>query len=342
MFFIFLISFSIFKLSLQAIDVVIIGGGPAGLATAIEGHLAGANVLIIEKKDTYTRNQLLFLFDYSLKLLEKWEIAIPSMQIAKLEYGHLMGTTKIKDLEVALKKRVDVLGIQMMQSEFIGIGMGSVTIFRDGIKREIAYDTLVGADGAHSLVRDALGICCKVFGKANAIAAVIPFPNVDNKAELLPANFQDSLFIKRIFFPAGRVLILQYPLVNAPLARGQLNQKRLIAEAQKANWIEEADGIAEGKSFITPEIYVTLQQALEFSDLERAAILVGDAAATAPFCEAMGANTALKTAEIAGELLAKLTKDKNQNYLKFNIDMKETTDALIWNSLYLVYRAHSS
>src|SRR5437016_3542813 len=109
-----LITFSITTLSLQAIDIVIIGGGPAGLATAIEGHLAGATVLIVDRRSSYSRGQLLFLFDYSLELLEKWKVSIPSMRIAKLEYNHLMGVTKIKDIEEALARRVHALGIQMM------------------------------------------------------------------------------------------------------------------------------------------------------------------------------------------------------------------------------------
>lgn len=56
---ILLIAFSAFTFALQALDIVIVGGGPAGLSTAIEAYLTGANVTIIEKRDGFSRGQLL-------------------------------------------------------------------------------------------------------------------------------------------------------------------------------------------------------------------------------------------------------------------------------------------
>jgi 2-polyprenyl-6-methoxyphenol hydroxylase-like FAD-dependent oxidoreductase len=336
---IFLVVFSILTLPLQGLNVVIIGGGPAGQSTAIEANLTGAKATIIEKRSSYSRGQLLFLFDHSLKLLEKWEVHIPTMQISKFEHGCL-GSTKIKDLEEALAKRVNALGIQQVQGDFISIGKNAVTIDIGGSELEIPYDILVGADGAHSAVRDALEISCNVFGKAASIAAFIPLPQADMKAEMLPATLQDSLFVKRIFFPQGRIFILQYPLSVAEEVNAPLEEQRLIVEALRAGWLEEAQWIAEGKSYITPQIPVVLQQALAFSDAEGSVILVGDAAATAPFCQAMGANTALKTSELAGKLFAQLMNEKNESYLQFNVQMKEVTDALIWDSKYLVEEKH--
>lgn len=333
---IFLIAFHICTFSLQALDVVIIGGGPAGLATAIEAHASGANVTVIEKRSTYSRDQLLFLFDYSLELLNKWHVSIPSMQIVSFEDGHLMGSTKIKDLEEALAKRVHELGIKVMHGAFLNLVKGAVTVATEVGECEISYDVLVAADGAHSEVREAVAIPSCIFGKAMSIAAIIPSPDSNKKAELLPANLQEGRFIKRIFFPRGRCLILQYPLNDATKDYQQLDQQALIEEAQKAGWLEEVDWITKGKSFITPEIPIILQQALAFSDMEKSIILVGDVAATAPFCQAMSANTALKSAEVAGVFFVNIQKDTDQSYSQFNMQMKEVTDALITDSKYLV------
>lgn len=45
---------------------LIIGGGPCGLRTAIELALLGAKVVVIEKRDTFSRNNVLHLWPYTI------------------------------------------------------------------------------------------------------------------------------------------------------------------------------------------------------------------------------------------------------------------------------------
>lgn len=40
----------------QAFDVVVIGGGPAGMAAALAAHKAGARVAIVERERAHGRN----------------------------------------------------------------------------------------------------------------------------------------------------------------------------------------------------------------------------------------------------------------------------------------------
>lgn len=48
--------------------MLVVGGGPAGLRTAIEGALIGANrVVILEKRNTMHRNNILHLWGFSMK-----------------------------------------------------------------------------------------------------------------------------------------------------------------------------------------------------------------------------------------------------------------------------------
>jgi NADPH-dependent 2,4-dienoyl-CoA reductase/sulfur reductase-like enzyme len=44
--------------------VLIIGGGPCGLRTAIEAQLCGAKVVVVEKRDRFSRNNVLHLWPY--------------------------------------------------------------------------------------------------------------------------------------------------------------------------------------------------------------------------------------------------------------------------------------
>ena len=334
--FILIMALSAFTFVLQALEIVIVGGGPSGLATAIEAHQTGANVTIVEKRNGYSRGQLLMLFNHSLELLKKWDVSIPSMRVANLDSDHLVGVSLIKDLEEALAKRVHVLGISVLKGEFIDIGVATVTISEEGAQRKISYDILVGADGVYSPVRNALAIPCNVVGSATAIGTLIPLPDPERQAELPAATFRDGLFVKRLFLPHGRFIVLQYPLTKSDKINKSLDKEALITAAQTAGWIEEAECIASGKAVVRSEIPIVLQQANTFFNEEKSAILVGDAAASAPFCQALGANTALRTAEIAGELFAQLIKDKNHSYAQFNAEVKEATDAMVLDSAYLV------
>ncbi|XP_068452101.1 F-actin-monooxygenase mical2 isoform X14 [Clinocottus analis] len=45
---------------------LIIGGGPCGLRTAIELALMGAKVVVIEKRDSFSRNNVLHLWPYTI------------------------------------------------------------------------------------------------------------------------------------------------------------------------------------------------------------------------------------------------------------------------------------
>lgn len=49
---------------LSVSQVLIIGGGPCGLRTAIEAQLLGAKVVVIEKRDRFSRNNVLHLWPF--------------------------------------------------------------------------------------------------------------------------------------------------------------------------------------------------------------------------------------------------------------------------------------
>lgn len=49
-----------------SVQCLIIGGGPCGLRTAIELALLGCKVVLIEKRDTFSRNNVLHLWPFTI------------------------------------------------------------------------------------------------------------------------------------------------------------------------------------------------------------------------------------------------------------------------------------
>ena len=318
------------------LSVVIIGGGPAGLATAIEAHALGADVTIIEKRDVYIRIQRLFLTDSTINLLEKWGVSVPEMQVTDIGMGKRDGFVKIKYLEQGLENRVKELGIKKIQGEFMGIkGEEKILIYAQEEANEFSYDILVAADGAHSRVRDSLGIRPRCFGTAKAALAFIEcedFHGEDNQ-ELVKKN---DLYTVRISVPSLRIIFVQ-AFTNSFKSGQRISLKKLEQTTRECGWLQEADCILEGKAETSLDIEVRLQQARAFSDEKRSAIVIGDAAASASFFLGNGVNTAFLTVALAGDFFKRVLEQDGDAYPIFNQMMQETTDKLINESRHLFH-----
>jgi len=313
-------------------SILIIGGGPAGLATAIEAKASGCNVTVVEKRDSYSRHQWLFLVDSSLKLLEKWNVHTPQMKVADTGDGNLMGFVPIRHLEEQLQQRAQELGVQIVYGEFQGFGSNrDVIVTSQKNALILPYDILVGADGAHSDVREALAIKTNHFGSAVGVSALIPgYTDGPTAVDISPAMQYEDGFLRRIKVPSASIVFIQFPF---SASKGDL-QKTLEAQG----WSKEAQAVSEKKAFVIADIPVSLQQAHTFSSAQKSAILVGEAAATASFFQGMGANTALKTAEVAGRFFHEVQADKETAFQNFNRAVKGTTDAMIEDSAFLFSR----
>lgn len=51
---------------LSVLQCVVLGAGPCGLRTAIELSLLGAQVVVLEKRETFSRNNVLHLWPYTI------------------------------------------------------------------------------------------------------------------------------------------------------------------------------------------------------------------------------------------------------------------------------------
>jgi 2-polyprenyl-6-methoxyphenol hydroxylase-like FAD-dependent oxidoreductase len=310
--------------------VIIIGGGPAGLATAIEAHEKGANVSIIEKREAYSREQRVFLTDSSLILLEKWKVDCTSLTTIDIGNGKRLGIIALNELEELLCARVQALGISRIQSEFLSIYLGkkSVRILcKEGV-HDMPYDIIVAADGCHSVTRKAVGIQVSHYGHAFAVVAFVPLSH--QNIGICDTIQKGDIFIKRILLPKGSLIFAQSML------RKEIPLRQVVSAC---GWQEESVLLDAGKARFREGIEVVLQQAVTFSDPEKEVILVGDAAACASFLDGMGANTAFLTAACAGDFFAKLQEQNSKAYEFFNAEMKKTTDELIDSSRYLFNQA---
>ena len=309
-------------------SVLVIGGGPTGLGAALEARKAGSNVILVEKRNAYTRQNTLFLYPVALDLFEKWNAPIFLME--ELEFqGERRGFVLIKDLEKGLAHRADLLGIQRIQGEFIDFIEDSHTAIIQTVdgNKFFSYDVLVGADGTHSRVREKLGIACHSLGESTGGISVIPTIHSEKKiiVEIQP---HAEVFTKKVSTPSSTIVFIQ----NRPATFFKnLSSNEMIRFASEVGWQEDAMKMEEECLFNIENIPVHLQRATAFSDPIQGVILLGEAASSASFYQGKGANFSFKTVQIAGELFRNWLQE--EAYERFNHDMEIEVTELINTNL---------
>lgn len=315
------LTFAAFKTSHSPASVVIIGGGPAGLATAIEAIESGAEVTVVEKRSAYERNQQLFLFDRSLSLLKKWEATPPELIEVEIADKRI-GFVQISALERVLLRRAQELGVHVIQDKFIECSKkGRFAILEE--RGSVPYDILIAADGMHSLVRESLGIELILMGQGKAGAAFFPLNEWEplNPIDISSPLQHESSFVRKFQFPKVTMIFLQGPV--------SAGKDDFIALCKASGWDFQAKQIEEDKALLLLDVDVYLQKASRFSLPDRRVLLVGDAAGTASFFRGRGANHALETAEIAGCFF------KTADYGRFEAEMNKSANSLIEDSAFL-------
>lgn len=140
----------------EGIKCLIIGGGPCGLRTAIELAFLGAKVVVIEKRDTFSRNNVLHLWPYTIHDLRALG--------AKKFYGKFCAGAidhiSIRQLQLMLLKIALLLGVEFhVNVEFVklveppedqeneGPGWRAEIRPADHPVADFDFDVVVGADG---------------------------------------------------------------------------------------------------------------------------------------------------------------------------------------------------
>lgn len=317
----------------KPLKVVVIGGGPTGLSAAIEAKAAGADVVVVEKRDQYTRENTLFLPSGSLALLEKWGAMVPKMQRLFLK-EEKRGFVLIKDLEEDLAKRVHELGILVLRGEFKDFVDAEKLAVIDcsGEKIELPYDILVGADGMHSRVREKLGISISCLAQGICSAAMVAARNTENMIGC-DNRQNEEIFIKKITIPFASVLLMQ----NKPNQNLEsIGKNDLIKYSREMGWLEEADLIAAGSAWILENVPVCLQRAAVFSDRQRSAILLGEAAGCTTYYRGNGAHYSFKTVAFAGDFFQHFYEENA--FDSFDLNMEKEIDEFIQESRSLFFK----
>uniref|UniRef100_A0A673GKR1 F-actin monooxygenase n=1 Tax=Sinocyclocheilus rhinocerous TaxID=307959 RepID=A0A673GKR1_9TELE len=180
---------------------LIIGGGPCGFRTAIELALLGAKVVVIEKRDTFSRNNVLHLWPYTIQDLRDLG--------AKKFYGKFCAGSidhiSIRQLQLMLLKIALIVGVEVhVNMEFAKLleppedqgtdGPGWRVEVRpaDHPISDYEFDVIIGADGRRSTLD---GFKRKEFRGKLAIAITANFVNRNTTAEAKVEEISGVAFI---------------------------------------------------------------------------------------------------------------------------------------------------
>uniref|UniRef100_A0A673MK71 F-actin monooxygenase n=1 Tax=Sinocyclocheilus rhinocerous TaxID=307959 RepID=A0A673MK71_9TELE len=185
----------------EGIKCLIIGGGPCGLRTAIELAFLGAKVVVIEKRDTFSRNNVLHLWPYTIHDLRALG--------AKKFYGKFCAGAidhiSIRQLQLMLLKIALLLGVEFhVNVEFVklveppedqeneGPGWRAEIRPADHPVADFNFDVVVGADGRRNSLE---GFRRKEFRGKLAIAITANFINRNTTAEAKVEEISGVAFI---------------------------------------------------------------------------------------------------------------------------------------------------
>nr|XP_019961726.1 PREDICTED: protein-methionine sulfoxide oxidase mical3a-like [Paralichthys olivaceus] len=179
---------------------VIIGAGPCGLRTAVELSFMGARVVLLEKRDSFSRNNVLHLWPFTIHDLRGLG--------AKKFYGKFCASSidhiSIRQLQLVLLKVALLLGVEV----HVNVEFKNLVEPVDDQRRKIGwrmevnpkchpvnhleFDVIVGADGRRNTLP---GFRRKEFRGKLAIAITANFKNRNTRAEAKVEEISGVAFI---------------------------------------------------------------------------------------------------------------------------------------------------
>nr|XP_046243393.1 F-actin-monooxygenase MICAL2 isoform X3 [Scatophagus argus] len=180
---------------------LIIGGGPCGLRTAIELALMGAKVVVIEKRDSFSRNNVLHLWPFTIHDLrglgaKKFYGKFCAGAIDHISIQQLQLTLLKVALIVAVEFHINVEFVKLLEppedQENEGLGWRAAIRPADHPVANFEFDVVVGADGRRNTLE---GFKRKEFRGKLAIAITANFINRNTTAEAKVEEISGVAFI---------------------------------------------------------------------------------------------------------------------------------------------------
>ncbi|KAK5601124.1 hypothetical protein CRENBAI_003912 [Crenichthys baileyi] len=180
---------------------VIIGAGPCGLRTAVELCFMGARVVVVEKRDSFSRNNVLHLWPFTIydlrglgakKFYGKFcassidHISIRQLQLVLLKVALLLGA-KVH-VNVEFKQLVEPPEDQLRNKE----GWKMEVSPKSHPVNQLEFDVMIGADGRRNTLP---GFRRKEFRGKLAIAITANFKNRNTSAEAKVEEISGVAFI---------------------------------------------------------------------------------------------------------------------------------------------------
>uniref|UniRef100_S4RUP3 F-actin monooxygenase n=1 Tax=Petromyzon marinus TaxID=7757 RepID=S4RUP3_PETMA len=183
------------------VKCLIIGAGPCGLRSAIELALLGAKVVVVEKRDAFSRNNVLHLWPYTIHDLK----ALGAKKFHGKFCAGAIDHISIRQLQLILLKVSLLLGVEIhVNVEFKGImeppedqendriGWRAEVVPNTHPVAEYEFDVIIGADGHRNTLQ---GFRRKEFRGKLAIAITANFINRNTTAEAKVEELSGVAFI---------------------------------------------------------------------------------------------------------------------------------------------------
>lgn len=222
--------------------VCVIGAGPVGLRAAVENALLGAQVVLIEKRKHFSRENILHLWPWVVQDVTSLGGKVFFPQFCHSTAYFHVGT---RQLQCILLKVALLLGVTVFPSTaFEGIARpdssvnGRKSYYSIITKPQIPwmeFSAVLGAAGTQDILSEQSGIKRFVFSRKEAIGIVCYFPNLGTTEEKKVGEFSWTIQFKQQMF--ARMRERGVDLENIVYYRGEMHY--LVMTPKRANLVKQ-------------------------------------------------------------------------------------------------------